>query len=35
MNFFKRKNQKKMAAVICIIVVLAMVIPMVLGAFSY
>lgn len=35
MNFFNRKNQKKIAAVICVIVVLAMVIPMVLGALSY
>ncbi len=29
MNFFNRKNQQKIAAVICIIVVLAMIVPMV------
>lgn len=31
MNFFNRKNQKRIAAVICILVVIAMVVPMVLG----
>lgn len=29
MNFFNRKNQQIIAAVICIIVVLAMIVPMV------
>lgn len=29
MNFFNRKNQQRIAAVICIIVVLAMIVPMV------
>ena len=32
MNFFNKKNQKTIAAVICAIVILAMVIPMVLGS---
>ncbi len=32
MNFFNRNTQKKIAAIICILVVIAMVIPMVLGA---
>lgn len=32
MNFFNRKNQKKIAGAICIIVILAMVVPIVLGA---
>ena len=32
MNFFNRKNQKKIAGAICIIVILAMVIPIVLGS---
>lgn len=31
MNFFNRKTQQKIAAVICVIVVIAMVVPMVLG----
>ena len=31
MNFFNRKNQKIIAAVICIIVVVAMVVPMIFG----
>lgn len=30
MNFFNRKTQKRIAAAICILVVIAMVIPMVL-----
>lgn len=30
MNFFNRKTQKRIAAAICIIVVIAMVVPMVL-----
>ena len=29
MNFFSKKTQKRIAAVICILVVLAMVLPMV------
>ena len=33
MNFFNRKNQKKIAGVICFIVILAMIIPVVLGYF--
>lgn len=32
MNFYNRKNQKKIAGAICIIVVLAMIVPIVLGA---
>lgn len=32
MNFFNRNTQRKIAAVICIIVIAAMVIPMVLGS---
>ncbi len=32
MNLFNKKNQQKVAMVICIILVLAMVIPMVLGS---
>lgn len=32
MNFFNRKNQKKIATAICIVVVLAMIVPIVLGA---
>ena len=32
MNFFNRKNQKIFAGAICVIVILAMVIPIVLGA---
>lgn len=32
MNFFNRKNQRKVAAAICFLVILAMVIPMVLGS---
>lgn len=31
MNFFNRKNQKKIATVICVLVIVAMVVPMVLG----
>jgi len=31
MNFFNPKNQKKIATAICILIILAMVIPMVLG----
>lgn len=31
MNFFNPKTQKKIAAVICILVIVAMVVPMVLG----
>ena len=30
MNFFNRKNQKRIASVICILVIIAMVLPMVL-----
>lgn len=30
MNFFNRKTQKRIAAAICIVVVIAMIIPMVL-----
>jgi cytochrome c-type biogenesis protein CcmE len=30
MNFFKRKNQQRIAIVICVILVIAMVVPMVL-----
>lgn len=30
MNFFKRKNQQRIAVVICVILVIAMVVPMVL-----
>lgn len=33
MDFFNRKNQKKIATVICIILVAALVIPMVLSVF--
>lgn len=32
MNFFKKKNQRKIAAAICILVIIAMVVPMVLGS---
>ncbi len=32
MNFFNRKNQKRIASVICILVIVAMVVPIVLGA---
>lgn len=32
MNFFNPKTQKKIAAAICILVVIAMIVPMVLGA---
>lgn len=32
MNFFNRKTQQKIAAVICIVVIVAMIVPMV---FSY
>ncbi len=31
MNFFNRKTQKRIAAAICIIVAIAMVVPMVLN----
>ncbi len=31
MNFFNPKNQKKIAAAICILIIIAMVVPMVLG----
>ncbi len=31
MNFFNQKNQRKIAAVICILVIIAMLVPMVLG----
>ncbi len=31
MNFFNPKNQKKIAAVICILLVIVMIVPMVLG----
>ena len=31
MNFFNRKTQKRIAAVICVLVVIAMIVPMVLG----
>lgn len=31
MNFFNRKNQKTIAAAICILVIIAMVVPMVFG----
>lgn len=31
MNFFNRKTQKRIAAVICILVVIAMVVPLVLN----
>ena len=31
MNFFNPKNQRKVAAVICILVLIAMLVPMVLG----
>ena len=34
MNFFNRKNQKRIASVICILVIIAMVLPMVLEYFS-
>lgn len=34
MNFFNRKNQKKIAAVICIVIILAMIAPMVFGYFN-
>lgn len=30
MNFFNRKNQKRIAAAICVLVIIAMVVPMVL-----
>lgn len=30
MNFFNRKTQKRIAAAICILVIIAMVVPMVL-----
>jgi hypothetical protein len=33
MNFFNRKTQKTIAAVICIIVVAAMVVPMIVEGF--
>ena len=32
MNFFNRKNQKRIATAICILVIVAMVVPIVLGA---
>ncbi len=32
MNFFNPKTQRKIAAVICILVIIAMIVPMVLGA---
>lgn len=32
MNFFNPKNQRKIAAAICILVIIAMIVPMVLGA---
>lgn len=31
MNFFNRKTQKRIAAAICIIVVIAMIVPLVLN----
>lgn len=31
MNFFNRKTQQKIALVICIILVIAMIVPMVFG----
>lgn len=34
MNFFNHKTQKRIAAAICILVIIAMVVPMVLGYFS-
>ncbi len=32
MNFFNKKNQQRVAIVICILLIVAMVIPMVLGS---
>ena len=32
MNFFNRKNQKRIATAICILVIVAMAVPIVLGA---
>ncbi len=34
MNFFNHKTQRRIAAVICVLVIIAMVVPMVLGYFS-
>ena len=31
MNFFNKKNQQRIARVICILLIIAMVLPMVLG----
>ena len=31
MNFFNKKNQQRIAMVICILLIIAMVLPMVLG----
>lgn len=30
MNFFNKKNQQRMAAVICVVLVIAMILPLVL-----
>lgn len=32
MNFFNRNTQRKIAAAICILVIIAMIVPMVLGS---
>lgn len=32
MNFFNRKNQKTIAIIICVVVILAMIVPIVLGS---
>ena len=32
MNFFNKKNQQRVAILICILLIVAMVIPMVLGS---
>lgn len=31
MNFFNKKNQQRIAGVICVLLIIAMVLPMVLG----
>lgn len=31
MNFFDKKNQQRIAVVICVLLIIAMVLPMVLG----
>ena len=31
MNFFNKKNQQRIAVVICVLLIIAMVLPMVLG----